>query len=172
MIRGGLSMGSLLLAATAAALVALIAAEWRDARWRPPAASFVSTPASDNRPHEASGLAGRAGSGELVAQILARPLFAPDRRPEETATGPTEPSLGRLSGVMVSSVGREAIFDGGAQGKTVVLPEGGRLGQYLVESISGNSVTLVGPAGRRVVHPVFDTVGGGRTSPSAAPSRR
>ena len=88
-----------------------------------------------------------------VTEILARPLFSPDRRPAASAARSVS-GLPRLTGIVVTGAGKFAIF--AAPGKAVVAEEGGRLGAYEVTAISDAGVTLVGPAGATTLRPVFD----------------
>jgi hypothetical protein len=90
-----------------------------------------------------------------VAAILARPLFSPSRRPNEPAATKVA-DLARLTGVLVSPAGRRAIFAGPAGGKSVVVGEGGRIGEYVVSSIEVDAVTITGPVDQRILHPAFD----------------
>ena len=97
-------------------------------------------------------------AGARVADILARPLFNPSRRPAApVAAGPgsSEGPLPRMTGVVVSPAGSYAIFASGGS-KPVVVEVGGRVGAYVVQSIEAGHVTLGGPEGRRVVAPAFD----------------
>lgn len=99
---------------------------------------------------------------EWVATILARPLFSRDRRPAPPAasTGPSGPAntndLPRLTGVMVGPFGRSAIFAAAEGGKPTVVNEGSNVGPYTVSNIGPGEVTVEGPEGSRVLHPVFD----------------
>ena len=96
-----------------------------------------------------------------VAEILARPLFSPDRRPVAAAVvvgGPAAPGLPRLAGVMVTPAGRRAIFAGaGASDKPLALAEGGRIGAFVISRIDDGAVTVTGPDGARVIRPSFAT---------------
>jgi general secretion pathway protein N len=99
----------------------------------------------------------QSASDALVARILARPLFAPDRRPAPPAAGPaggSQPTLPRLSGVLVSSTDRFAIF-AAVDGKLLVAREGGPAGPFLVMRIAPDEVTVLGPGGRQALHPRF-----------------
>ena len=94
----------------------------------------------------------------LVATVLARPLFSPARRPPaapEAAPDAPAPGLPRIAGIVVTPAGRRAIF--AAKGsKPLVVGEGGQVGNFTVQSIRAGQVTLRGPAGERVLSPVFD----------------
>ena len=98
-------------------------------------------------------------TGERVATILARPLFSPDRRPPASIAG--DPSSGgaeppRLAGILVQRAERRAIFAGVEEGRPLVLREGDRLGPFTVQEITPAQVTVLGPAGPRVLRPSFD----------------
>jgi hypothetical protein len=132
------------------------------ARWRP--APEVPTPPPPDR------------SGEWAATALARPLFAPDRRPvpeprAAVAGGPGGRELPRLAGVLVTPEGGAAIFAGaGDAAKPQVVRVGDRLGGFEVKAIVAGEVTLTGPEGDRVLRPSFDArpAGGGPARPVAA----
>ncbi len=104
-------------------------------------------------------------AGRRVAEVLARPLFSPGRRPAAQAAKPAAATapLPRMTGVIVTPAGRRAIFANGA-GKAVVVMEGGRIGAYAVQSIEAGRVTLAGPDGQRVVAPTFDPKPAARTT--------
>jgi hypothetical protein len=133
------------------------------ARWRP--APAVPTPPAPDR------------SREWAATALARPLFAPDRKPvpepraAAVAGGPGR-DLPRLAGVLVTPGGGAAIFAAAGEGaKPMVLRVGDRLSEFEVKAIVAGEVTLTGPEGDRVVRPSFDprpSGGGSRPAPPAA----
>ena len=85
-------------------------------------------------------------------QILARPLFNPDRRPIDTGAR----GLPRLTGIVVAGAQRVAIFAGPPNGHPVLVQAGARIGAYEVRSIADEGVTVVGPAGTSLVRPAFD----------------
>ncbi len=89
-----------------------------------------------------------------AAALLARPPFAPDRRPE-AAQGALDPLLPHLTGIMMSAADRRAIFAGRDGGRGTVVGQGDQLAGYRVEAISATAVTLVGADGRHDVHPTF-----------------
>ena len=95
--------------------------------------------------------------GQWVATILARPLFAPLRRPPASAAakgnGPMK--LGRLTGVLIAHSEKRAIF-APETGKPLVAEEGARIGAYQVRSIEPGQVTVLGPEGLRVLEPIYD----------------
>jgi hypothetical protein len=96
---------------------------------------------------------------EWVETSLARPLFSRDRRPTVVAAKAGETvisSMPRLTGVLVSPLGRSAIFAGPDGGKPMVISEGSSLGPYLIKSIAPGHVTVSGPEGERDLEPSFD----------------
>ncbi len=103
-----------------------------------------------------------------MADSLARPLFVPDRRPVPQAAAGVDVVGGwpRLSGIIIMSAGRRAIFDGPSGGKPDVVAEGARVGRYLVQSISVGEVVLVGPDGRHSLRPSFDLNGSAQANPA------
>jgi hypothetical protein len=103
----------------------------------------------------------RAGVvGGWVQKALARPLFAPGRRPpappEQRRTAAAAFVLPRLTGVMVGPTDRTAIFAGAAGGKPLVTREGSRIGDDMIDMIEPGRVTVTGPEGSRVLLPSFD----------------
>lgn len=92
-----------------------------------------------------------------VATILARPLFSPTRRPKEDAAAAPAAApvtaLPRMTAIMIDGARRSAIFDG--NGKPTVLPEGGHLGPFTIQSIEPQQVTIIGPDGKRIVRTTF-----------------
>jgi hypothetical protein len=96
---------------------------------------------------------------EWAATILARPLFNRDRRPVANPgdnAPQTTKGLPRLAGILVSPLGRTAIFAASDGGKPIAVPEGGRLGELIVQAIEFGQVTMSGPEGQRILQPSFD----------------
>ena len=95
-----------------------------------------------------------------VTAVLARPLFDPRRRPPMagSAVSPTA-GLPRLTGVIVGTFGRRAIFAGPPGGRSLVVQEGEQIEAYVVQSIGPGETVVLGPEGRRVLHPAFDPNG-------------
>ena len=91
-----------------------------------------------------------------LAALLARPPFSPDRKPEPVQ-GALDPRLPHLTGIMMSSADRRAIFAGRDGGRGTVVGQGDQLGGYRVEAISATGVTLVGADGRHDLRPTFST---------------
>ena len=106
---------------------------------------------------------------EWAAKTLARPLFNPTRRapPGTSSAGTANAALPRLSGILVSSSQKRAFFTPVGGGKTIVAGEGAQLGAYVVQSIGGGAVTLMGPGGRIVLRPIFDATPRTATPPPA-----
>lgn len=95
---------------------------------------------------------------QLVATILARPLFSPTRRPAENAAeGRTETSLSdmRLTGILVTADQRLAIFAASSD-KPLVRSEGETISDWRIDTISTQSVSLSGPNGTTTLEPKSD----------------
>ena len=97
--------------------------------------------------------------------IVARPLFAINRRPPKSAGGRSavaSTGLPRLSGIMISQAGKRAIFmpEGG---RARTLAEGAMLDEYRISQISADRVILSGAKGEMVLKPAYDGLraGGG-----------
>jgi hypothetical protein len=100
----------------------------------------------------------RPAIGQLTATILARPLFSPTRRPPETdAADNSATSLSdmRLTGILITPDQRLAIF-APAGAKPLVRSEGEMLGDWRIESIADQSVSLTGPTGATSLEPKAD----------------
>ena len=81
--------------------------------------------------------------------------MSPTRRPPAAARVQTsEAELPRLTGIIISPDGRSAIFAG--KPRALVVPEGGRIGEYTVRQIAPGMVTVNGPAGPVGLRPSFD----------------
>jgi hypothetical protein len=107
-----------------------------------PAASAQQAPATPAAP--ASPDTGR--SEVWSATLLARPLFAPDRRPVAEAPSPAvvahDTPLPRLSGIVLSPNLRFAIFEGDHATRAIVVADGGTIAGWTVAAIAPNAVTL------------------------------
>ncbi|ABI62661.1 hypothetical protein [Granulibacter bethesdensis] len=89
-------------------------------------------------------------SEEAVKVILARPLFAPRRRPlPSSETGHI--NLPRLTGIITGPGDRKAIFAG--EPHSIAISAGGSIEGYTVTSIEAGTVTLSGPVGTMTLHP-------------------
>jgi hypothetical protein len=101
---------------------------------------------------------GDPDTSALIAEILERPLFSPDRAPRdvETAAGPQieekePPQLeSRLTGIMIGPQGREALFQQG-DGNFTALKEGGEIDGWKVTAIRNAEVVLSSDFGNQVV---------------------
>jgi hypothetical protein len=94
-----------------------------------------------------------------LAEILARPLFNPNRRPPEAARQ-GEASVGelggeRLSGIVVEADRRLAIF-AVAGTKPQTLGEGDTVAGWRIENIAPGEVSLSGPGGVQTLRPKSD----------------
>ena len=88
-------------------------------------------------------------------QVLARPLFSPDRRPVASAVQ-TARGLPRLTGIVITDSRQFAIFAAPAGGHVTVVEVGARVGSYEVKAITDTGVTLTGPEGMTLLRPIFD----------------
>ena len=97
----------------------------------------------------------RAAVDSRLGEILARPVFNPDRKP--TGSGSKSVAgLARLTGVVISGSRKIAIFAGPTDGRPMVAEEGSRLNGYQVTEISALGVTVAGPTGTMLMTPAFD----------------
>jgi len=104
-----------------------------------------------------------SGGGNIAlastADILARPLFSSSRRPSAKVAGPAaDPAkpMPRLTGVVVSPVGRFALFANADGGRPLVMREGDHFGAAVIEAIVAGEVTVRGPDGAVVLRSTFD----------------
>ncbi len=144
----------LLLGMAAGALGAIIAVEWRGSATRLPPPSQDTAQPAQAVPVQSADTA-KERTSHYVADILARPLVSPNRRPG-TAIASESVGLPRLTGVLISSGGKVAIFAGATGAKSLAVSEGERVGAYLIAAIGSDGVTIVGPQGDRLLRPAFD----------------
>jgi hypothetical protein len=100
---------------------------------------------------------------QLVAAVLARPLFSPDRRPAHgpaAGVGAADPALPRLAGIISSSIEAVAIFQGTAGTKPVVARHGETVDGWTVMTIAVGQVILRKANNQITVTPQFDGVHG------------
>ncbi len=90
---------------------------------------------------------------DWVAITLARPLFEPSRRPPATDTQTSQP---RLTGIVISTHLRDAIFMPPGGKRAVVVTPGCRFDGMLIESIDADGVVVVDAGGRRRLQPSFE----------------
>src|SRR5215475_14504337 len=86
---------------------------------------------------------------QLVATVLARPLFSATRRPlENEQDGHPDTSLNdlRLTGILIMPDQHFAIFVG-SNGKPLIRSEGEMISDWRVENIAAQSIFLTGPGG-------------------------
>lgn len=139
------------------ALAVVIAAEISP--WQRTADEFG--PAAAVRPSAASARdrSRRAGSDMVhwVAVILARPLFAPDRRPAHDApSAAAAAGVPRLSGIIVAPGEAAAIFRQHEGAKPLVARPGDLVGGWVLSTISANRVNLRKADARITLTPEFD----------------
>jgi hypothetical protein len=132
-----------------------------------PAAGVSSeTPVISSR-HEISAAFSAREDAAYEQIILARPLFAPSRRPPAAAAAATAQSsvrtLPRLTGVIITPGTRLALF-ASTEGKVITAAMGVMVGGYVVSSIAPDEAILLGPHGARQVHISFPHVTRGATS--------
>ncbi|RYJ04119.1 MAG: hypothetical protein EON47_01600, partial [Acetobacteraceae bacterium] len=116
----------LLLGLLAAGLAAVIVLELED--FTTPEVPVLASP---RRPAPASPAAAtERRQDDWIAQSLARPLFSPDRRPAPAgaagAAGDRAEEPPRLTGILITSAGRQAIFAVGD--RSLAVREGGGIG--------------------------------------------
>jgi hypothetical protein len=145
-------------AAAAAALLAIIVAEWLPSADAPPPRPAVLAPHQAARDAAATPDAPERDVGGWADTIVARPLFTIGRRPPRAKGGASNVAaadLPRLSGIMITPSGRRAIFmpEGG---KPLVLAEGATLQDGTIRSIAADSVTVQSTRGDLVLRPSFD----------------
>jgi hypothetical protein len=130
--------------------------------------------------HDGATPAGASGAPlqtqRLVAQILARPLFAPDRRPEKAPSAATDPDarpapLPRLAGIVTIFETKLAIFQP-TQGKPIVVGEGAEIDGHKVQSIGPEEIVLVGPEGTERLRPLPDPAAEHISRPVSGPAAR
>jgi hypothetical protein len=93
-----------------------------------------------------------------MAVVLARPLFAPDRKPIP-GTVAADPGMPRLAGIIASPNAAVAIFQPVGDGKTVVARHGERVGGWEVTAITADEVDLRKENDVIALSPRFDGIG-------------
>jgi hypothetical protein len=145
-----------LLALIAVALVGLIVIEFTlPSGGDQEAASAPGTQVAET---DAAPPGGDSSPADFATAILARPLFRPDRHPfptsdQEVSTAPVD--LPRLTGILMSDDIRRAIFAPEGADKAIVVAVGESVGDWRVQEIAADSVTMVGPDGTRRLRPKF-----------------
>lgn len=96
---------------------------------------------------------------EVVATILARPLFSSTRRPAQNApaeaTSDSDLADTRLTGIVTEPGHRFAIF-AISGGKPLKVAEGDEVSGWRVESITPREISLSGPSGTKTLQPKLD----------------
>ena len=118
------------------------------------------TPAPAAQTADANTAPQDAGSpADYTMTINARPVFRADRHPYQTndqdvvSTAPVD--LPRLTGILLSSDLKRAIFAPDGSDKPIVVAEGENVGDWRVQEIAADSVTMTGPDGTRRLRPKF-----------------
>jgi len=100
---------------------------------------------------------------DFVDDILARPLFALNRKPvalpsnaPSPVAGPAGTTVPRLAGVIMTSDAKFAIFQPRDPAKPVSVEEGDDIAGRKVQSIDFEEVVLLGPDGEEHLHPTPD----------------
>jgi general secretion pathway protein N len=113
---------------------------------------------------------------EMVATILARPLFSNTRRPPANASTGASPDSDladtRLAGILTEPRRRVAIFVINGE-KPLKVSEGDAVSGWRIENITPREVSLSGPGGNKTLQPKIDPnlgspVGQPPTVPGAA----
>jgi hypothetical protein len=110
-------------------------------------------------PETAGADQGASSPSDFATAALARPLFRPDRQPypsndqEASSTAPVD--LPRLTGILLSSDIKRAIFAPEGSDRPIVVAEGESVGDWRVQEIAADSVTMTGPDGTRRLRPKF-----------------
>jgi hypothetical protein len=130
---------------------------WLEFRPRVAEPTALSEPSSKSATPPAT-LMNEPAIKQLVATILARPLFSATRRPPESEQG-AQPDTAlkdlRLTGIMVMPDQRVAIFAKAGE-KPLVLSEGEMIGDWHIDNIAPQSVSLSGPTGTTTLEPLPD----------------
>jgi hypothetical protein len=99
----------------------------------------------------------RGASDQWMTVTLARPLFAPDRRPAP-GTVAADPGMPRLTGIIAAPDGAVAIFQPTGSAKPVVAHYSERVGGWEVTAIAADSVSLRKENDVVVLSPRFDGI--------------
>lgn len=92
-----------------------------------------------------------------VETILARPLFAPDRRTKSDETADYKGSgLPRLTGIILTRDHRMAVFQAAGE-KPKTVPEGGTIGTWTVDKIDHQRVMVRNSGGTMTLVPTKNT---------------
>jgi hypothetical protein len=103
---------------------------------------------------------GRGSIDRSLRVVLARPLFAPDRKPVAGAMA-ADPAMPRLTGIIALPDGAVAIFQPAGNAKPIVAQHGDAVGGWEVTMVSADSVDLRKAEDRIVLTPRFGNVQSG-----------
>jgi len=141
----------------AAALICLILLEFRSFAPKEDIISSVS-PGPAPQAQSASNSILVDKSPHEIAIVLARPLFRVGRRPPSAdSVRPKSTLLPRLTGIIITSIKREAILVSVQDGKSLVVEEGTTIGAYKVDSINFGEIVLDAGGLKTKLHPSFDS---------------
>lgn len=105
-------------------------------------------------------LSTRAAAPEVTGSILARPLFAPGRRPDRSPESPTPEKtvtdLPRLTGIVTVMGKKLAIFQPWGGGKPIVGGVGTDIEGRKIQTISVDEIVMTGPDGAERIRPLPD----------------
>jgi hypothetical protein len=149
-------MALLMLLAGCALLAAIITSEIMTAAGPDLPASAAPAPSEPSPPRIRPEIRGRYG--ELLAVILARPLFSSTRRPAPRSDDTiTDSGLSdtRLAGIVIAPDHRIAIFASNGE-KPLAVSEGQTVSGWRVERITSREVSLSGPGGTKTMQPKSD----------------
>jgi len=112
---------------------------------------------------------------ELIATVLARPLFSSTRRPPQDASsgpsGDSDLADARLTGIVTMPSRRVAIFAMSGD-KPLKVAEGDDVSGWRVESITPREVSLTGPSGTKTLQPKLDpNLAAPTVQPAGQPAR-
>jgi hypothetical protein len=159
-LRRSLPIG---LSGLAVGLCLVIGLEMAD--WRQGAASPAMVRLKVDQPRVAATAPGVPDQrAAWLTEIMARPLFNPDRHPVDIGMR----GLPRLTGIIVAGTQQVAIFAGPADGRPIVAQVGAHVGAYEVRAVADEGVTVVGPEGISMIRPVFAPRQPARSEPRAA----
>lgn len=102
----------------------------------------------------------QATAPEVTANILARPLFTPGRRPDRAAESAnpekTVTDLPRLTGIVTVMGKKLAIFQPWGGGKPIIGAVGTDIEGRKIQAISVDEIVIVGPDGAERIRPLPD----------------
>jgi hypothetical protein len=155
-----------LLAAICVLLLAVIAAEvWSaDGDVGVTMAAVPTGDAERSNPRTADrsrgeGLKDEGPVDEWVAEILARPLFAPHRRQDGTSRVAAESGLPRLAAIIASPGATVAIFQPTGGVKPLVAQDGATVAGWQVKQVAADGVLLQRANATIVMKPQFENAG-------------